>query len=81
MTKTLHSTAASQTAVAAAPTSVGNSGLSGQTISFNPTLVISSMVLRSIIQTLCLMEAILVEFANNGIEQVEGERLVISITV
>ena len=36
---TATTTAASQTAVAASPpSSIGNSGLSGQTISFNPTL-------------------------------------------
>ncbi|MAL86895.1 MAG: hypothetical protein CMI23_11145, partial [Opitutae bacterium] len=74
----------SQTAVvAAAPSSVGNSGLSGQTISFNPTLVISS-------------DGLTLDYSNSSSdgsyptgdfpnltisEQVEGERLVISITV
>lgn len=81
---TATTTAASQTAVAAAaPTSVGNSGLPGKTISFNPTLVFN-------------LDGVTLDYSNSSTdgsyptgdfanltisEQVEGDRLVISITV
>ena len=77
-------TVASQTTVVAkAPSSVGNSGLPGKTISFNPTLVFN-------------LDGVTIDYSNSSTdgsyptgdfanltisEQVEGERLVISITV
>ncbi len=77
-------TASSQTEVVAQPpASVGSSGLSGQTVTFNPTLVFS-------------MDGLTVNYSNSVVggnypdgnfsnitltDNVEGDRLVVSITV
>jgi len=76
-------TAASQTAVVAQPpASVGSSGLSGQTITFNPTLVFSADGSKIDYQNNTAGNYPTGEFTNLVIgEAVEGDRLIISITV
>jgi len=76
-------TAASQTAVVAQPpASVGSSGLSGQTITFNPTLVFSADGSTIDYQNNTAGNYPTGEFTNLVIgEAVEGDRLIISITV
>jgi len=76
-------TAASQTAVVAQPpASVGSSGLSGQTITFNPTLVFSADGLTIDYQNNTAGNYPTGEFTNLVIgEAVEGDRLIVSITV
>jgi hypothetical protein len=76
-------TAASQTAVVAQPpASVGSSGLSGQTVTFNPTLVFSADGLTINYQNNTAGNYPTGEFTNLVIgEAVEGDRLIVSITV
>jgi len=76
-------TAASQTAVVAQPpASVGSSGLSGQTITFNPTLVFSADGSTIDYQNNTAGNYPTGEFTNLVIgEAVEGDRLIVSITV
>jgi hypothetical protein len=76
-------TAASQTAVVAQPpASVGSSGLSGQTITFNPTLVFSADGSKIDYQNNTAGNYPTGEFTNLVIgEAVEGDRLIVSITV
>lgn len=80
----ISTTASSQTEVVAkAPTSVGSSGLSGKTVTFNPTLIFST-------------DGLTVDYSNSATDgnypngsfpnitltdNVEGDRLVVSITV
>ena len=76
-------TAVSQNAVVAQPpASVGSSGLSGQTVTFNPTLVFSADGLTINYQNNTAGNYPTGEFTNLVIgEAVEGDRLIVSITV
>jgi hypothetical protein len=80
---TTTTTAASQTAVVAQPpASVGSSGLSGQTVTFNPTLVFSADGLTINYQNNTVGNYPTGEFTNLVIgEAVEGDRLIVTITV